>query len=453
MPPSRLRVNADSPGPDRRQLTRSRESRAIAGVAGGLGTYFGIDPVIVRVALVVLALMTGGLFLIFYVAAIWIIPKESKTAAAERTLAKAAQGDGDSKEVSRSSLGASVLIGVGFLALSNKLGLNVDGDFLWPLAFIGFGVAVLWSRRVPSDPEHPSIRDDHRVHDDNHPFRTLVDSPIVQRAYDRAVDLGAKTTTVVGSGVSSRAARRSWFPMVATAGFAVLVGLSWMAWQFLGFEISLRYALSIALVVLGLLMFAGSWFGRPKLLSTGVLLTVFLAVISATGIRLNGGIGEQLIEISSAGGKRVVRSEVYGRGDSGRSGDRREADQGDDHLDIGSLVIDSRPLLASPAKDKQTRFVAADVGIGELRFVVAPDVTVVVDAAIGMGALIVDDTPMIDGVDRLSTLTIPASREPKDRARRTLRIRSRVGIGVIRIDHLDPAVSLEAIDTPEKAPR
>ncbi|MCL5108268.1 MAG: PspC domain-containing protein [Chloroflexi bacterium] len=43
-----------------KRLYRSRNDRMIAGVAGGIAEYFGIDPVIVRVVWVIL-LLPGGL--------------------------------------------------------------------------------------------------------------------------------------------------------------------------------------------------------------------------------------------------------------------------------------------------------------------------------------------------------------------------------------------------------
>ncbi len=56
------------------RLTRSRRSRFIAGVCGGLAEYFGIDPTIVRIIFVVLAL-AGGPGLLIYLALWVILPK------------------------------------------------------------------------------------------------------------------------------------------------------------------------------------------------------------------------------------------------------------------------------------------------------------------------------------------------------------------------------------------
>lgn len=43
-----------------KRLYRSRDDKMIAGVCGGIAEYFGIDPVIVRVILVVITLMGGA---------------------------------------------------------------------------------------------------------------------------------------------------------------------------------------------------------------------------------------------------------------------------------------------------------------------------------------------------------------------------------------------------------
>lgn len=54
-----------------KRITRSRSDRMIAGVAGGLAAYFGIDPLFIRVGLILLALLNGfGAFLYF---ALWLI--------------------------------------------------------------------------------------------------------------------------------------------------------------------------------------------------------------------------------------------------------------------------------------------------------------------------------------------------------------------------------------------
>jgi phage shock protein PspC (stress-responsive transcriptional regulator) len=58
-----------------RRLLRSRRDRMIAGVAGGLGRYFAVDPIIFRIGFVV-SLFFGGLGLLAYVALALFVPDE-----------------------------------------------------------------------------------------------------------------------------------------------------------------------------------------------------------------------------------------------------------------------------------------------------------------------------------------------------------------------------------------
>jgi phage shock protein C len=61
-----------------KRLMRSRQNRKIAGVCGGIGEYFDIDPTLVRLAVVVIGLATV-LFPVFigYIIAWFIIPEDS----------------------------------------------------------------------------------------------------------------------------------------------------------------------------------------------------------------------------------------------------------------------------------------------------------------------------------------------------------------------------------------
>src|SRR4051794_3608186 len=67
------------PPPATRRLTRSSTDRVIAGVGGGLGRYNGVDPVVVRLALVVLVFF-GGVGVFAYIAAWLIVPSDDGNA-------------------------------------------------------------------------------------------------------------------------------------------------------------------------------------------------------------------------------------------------------------------------------------------------------------------------------------------------------------------------------------
>ncbi len=59
-----------------KKLYRSDTNRKIWGVCGGLGEYFDIDPVLVRIIFVVLAL-SGGSGLLLYILLAILVPRGS----------------------------------------------------------------------------------------------------------------------------------------------------------------------------------------------------------------------------------------------------------------------------------------------------------------------------------------------------------------------------------------
>jgi phage shock protein C len=126
---------ADAPGgtSGTRLLRRSRTDRLIAGVAGGVARYLGVDSVLIRIAFVALAIAGGSGLLIYVVG--WILIPEEKEG---EQLGDAPPPNADT---ARLVFGAA-LIGIGIVLL---LGLSIPriGKYLWPLALIAIGVAVI----------------------------------------------------------------------------------------------------------------------------------------------------------------------------------------------------------------------------------------------------------------------------------------------------------------------
>jgi phage shock protein C len=121
-----------------RLLRRSRGDRVIAGVCGGLGRYLGVDPVLLRVAFVVLAI-AGGSGILFYVVA-WIVIPEERPEEAVGAFEPAANATG------------RILVGTALIALGTIL--LVDRFVSWfdkvigPLTLVALGVAVIvWGTR------------------------------------------------------------------------------------------------------------------------------------------------------------------------------------------------------------------------------------------------------------------------------------------------------------------
>jgi phage shock protein PspC (stress-responsive transcriptional regulator) len=121
-----------------RRLERSASDRMLAGVCGGLGRYFDLNPTVFRVGFVVLTLL-GGAGVLVYLAAALVMPGEGK----ERSLAE--QVLAERKERPWPLIGLAI-VGVALIVLLSRAA-------LWPAAGAGWifvlvvGLVILWVSR------------------------------------------------------------------------------------------------------------------------------------------------------------------------------------------------------------------------------------------------------------------------------------------------------------------
>ena len=116
----------------RRTVRGAPEGRHIAGVAGGLARHFDIDPIVIRIALVVLVFF-GGAGLLLYAAGWLLIPEEESGHSVVRMDARSRN---------------FVLYIAAALALLAILSDTVGGyHFPWPLLVVGLVVLVVLGRR------------------------------------------------------------------------------------------------------------------------------------------------------------------------------------------------------------------------------------------------------------------------------------------------------------------
>jgi phage shock protein C len=54
-----------------KRLTRSRDDRWLAGICGGIGQYFNLDPTLIRALFVLFGLVVGGGLILYII--LWII--------------------------------------------------------------------------------------------------------------------------------------------------------------------------------------------------------------------------------------------------------------------------------------------------------------------------------------------------------------------------------------------
>lgn len=142
-----------------KRLYRSRKDKILAGVCGGIGEYFGIDPVFVRIIAVVL-FFWGGTGILAYIIGMIIIPVDPGTEeATAKKLAKPAVVK-DKKETPPPRSGDSgaliiglILIVVGGIFLMRNLPIfdnfywwirHQIGHLFWPLVLIFIGSFIIF---------------------------------------------------------------------------------------------------------------------------------------------------------------------------------------------------------------------------------------------------------------------------------------------------------------------
>jgi phage shock protein PspC (stress-responsive transcriptional regulator) len=119
-----------------KRLERTTSGRLIAGVSGGLGRYFELNPAFFRLGFVVLTLL-GGAGILIYLAAVLVMPDEGK----ERSIAEEALAGRRERPWP--------LIGLGLAGVA--LAVLLSSSTVWPSAGLGWvcvllaGLAILWS--------------------------------------------------------------------------------------------------------------------------------------------------------------------------------------------------------------------------------------------------------------------------------------------------------------------
>ena len=131
-------------------LYRHPEEKMIGGICGGLGDYFGIDPILVRIMWVVLTLGTAGTGLLAY-AALWLLLPVGTAKTGQRAPAALELNE---RNVGRAGL---LLVAFGVVWLLANLGIlpalwhvfwRVTGLVFWPALLIGAGLLLLKNQRA-----------------------------------------------------------------------------------------------------------------------------------------------------------------------------------------------------------------------------------------------------------------------------------------------------------------
>jgi phage shock protein PspC (stress-responsive transcriptional regulator) len=129
-----------------RELRRSRDDRMIAGVCGGLGRYFDVNPVFYRIGFVVLTLL-GGAGILIYGASLLVIPNEGER---DSIAADVLQHH---RQRPLALLGLALVAAAG-IALLSHMSFSIHSGAFWAFVLVG-GALILWFQRRADQP--PSV--------------------------------------------------------------------------------------------------------------------------------------------------------------------------------------------------------------------------------------------------------------------------------------------------------
>ncbi len=376
---------AGGPTAGRRTLCRSSTDKVIAGVAGGIGNYFGIDPVIVRIAFIVLTFLGGAgpfLYLIGWLA----MPREDS-----RSVVASALG-GDSPHRFR-SLMAVALIGLGLLVTANLSGdlFDVFVD-VWSIApylalmLIAAGVAlVVWPgsvgrpkpapARPPAPAPPPGASPPSSVH------ATPAPPPPTAAGPEWPTAAPHEPRPVVASPPPQAKSRdRSVVGWLTFAVLLVYGGAAMMLERVDAFamDIGVFFAVAVAITGAGLL---ASAFVRPArgLIVLGVGLCVPLFLFVGADLPWGSGVGEARVTVAAV--------------------EELEELEGAYRHGIGQIVVDLRALELDGGRHE----LDLSLGIGEPRVYVPDSVSTTADMKVGAGNIQVtgDRYPWSDSDDGL----------------------------------------------------
>lgn len=129
---------ASSENPTARVLRRSKDDRVIGGVCSGLGRYFGMDPILMRLLFVIFALAGGSAFLAYIV--LWIVVPE------ERDGDNVASGSTLTLDLNLTrgwqALGF-VLVLIGLATFTQQIVPGID-YLIWPIMLVAAGIALVF---------------------------------------------------------------------------------------------------------------------------------------------------------------------------------------------------------------------------------------------------------------------------------------------------------------------
>jgi phage shock protein PspC (stress-responsive transcriptional regulator) len=423
-PPPAAPGAGPAPGPAPgtvRRLTRRPDRRIIAGVAGGIADYLGIEAWVVRIGFIILVPF-GGFGLLAYLIAWLLVP----VAGSDQSLATTVLRRPPSGW--RSYVGvAMILLAVAILASAFS-----EPSVIWAIALIAFGIFLFRNE----DPEPPDRRPPGGG-EPGPPGTATAQLPAVPAAPPPA----ATTTTeplppppapdrdtlslppdvpvwsppppppdqaaAWGPPPPRRPRRRPFLGPLTFAVALIATGLALALDNLDVVDLTLGQVLAVFLTVLGAGLLVGTWWGRAwGLIPIGLLAVPVVAFTALAGpVPVRGGVAERLFQPATPA---EVRPSY--------------------RLAGGEMILDLSRVRFGPGAPP----VEASVAGGRLLVVLPDEVAADVRGRVGVGSLDLlghqDAGAQVD-----STITEPAAKAPAKGAAPTVKLDLMAGYGVIEV--------------------
>ncbi|MGH8900696.1 MAG: PspC domain-containing protein [Egibacteraceae bacterium] len=322
-----------------RRLTRRTDQKVLGGVAGGLAAYFDHDPVIWRLAFVALGFVTFPFGIVLYLVAWAAIPADTQAGQQQETGARRIWILLLVLAAAAIVLPLMALVPLWLFGSTGRFGFDGpfalgfwEPDVFWALLLVGLGV-LLFQRSERADP--PST------------------------ASSTAAPAHASTEP---TSVTRPPRRRSVLGRLAAAAALIVAGLAALLDNLGMFNLSSRRLLALLLLVVGVALLVGAWWGAARwLIVIGILLVCALfsmSVVDSFGFPVRGPFGDRTWRPTS-------RAEVATPFELG----------------FGDLTLDLTRL--PPSAD--VTHVAADVGMSDVEVIVPADADVTVNSRVGFG--------------------------------------------------------------------
>ncbi|MEO0492122.1 MAG: PspC domain-containing protein [Actinomycetota bacterium] len=377
-------------------LRRSRSDRVLAGVGGGLGHYFAIDPVIVRIGFVLLTIF-GGSGILLYLLAWLVIAKEGRD---ETGAMRALRG---SPEGNRGLLFLVLAVGAILIVTSPLVwfdGFGLGDGLALPLLLVAAGVAFLiwpgddgWrpaARSRPAEPIRTDADADAGLDDGDVDDRAPGDAPISSGEEFRAEMLAARDevkSELAEARASFRAQRAEWrhgyraerraqrraarpvrppkpAPFLGPLTVALLLvfaGVSMVGEQADWWDVDPAVYGGVTLAIIGIGLIVSAWFGRARgLIFAGIAVLPIAWAIAAIDLDWHDGVGEKTDIVGSV--DELEDAYLFGLGDY--------------EVDLSRVGLDGAD-----------RSIEVGLTIGELSVVVPETMNVVVDADARLGEI------------------------------------------------------------------